>query len=152
MSNELEANTSDARWEHNREQPGGGGRDFSVDKKADYALSLRLGYTLRNATLVYARIGGVRGRFNTAYDKGANSAEFIDRTDTVSGVRAGFGTEIPISGVTFFRMDFTHTNYESYSFVTGHGGGINADEMTFDNSENLFRFGLGFRFCFRIYP
>ncbi len=143
---ELEANTSDARWEHVREQSGGGGRDFSVEKKSDYGGSLRVGYSFRNATLVYARGGMVRGRFNTTYNKGINSAQFINRTDTLSGVRTGFGAEIPISRVTFLRFDFTHTNYENYSFVTAHGGGANADEMTFDNSENLFRFGLGFRF------
>ena len=143
---EIEANTSDAAWQHIRETSGGGGRDFSVEKKSDYGMSIRLGYSLRNATLLYARVGAVRGRFNTAYEKGNNSAAYIDRTDTVDGVRAGFGAELPISRSTFTRLDFTHTNYESYSFVTTHGGGTNADEMTFDNSENLFRLGLGFRF------
>jgi hypothetical protein len=144
---ELEANTSDVSWEHIREVPGsGGGRDFSVEKKSDYGLSLRLGYSLRNAALLYARVGAVRGRFNTAYEKGPNTAFYIDRTDTVSGVRAGFGTELPLTRVTFLRIDFTHTNYETYSFVTQHGGGANADEMNINNSENLFRFGLGFRF------
>ncbi|UCH47391.1 MAG: outer membrane beta-barrel protein [Betaproteobacteria bacterium] len=143
---ELEANTSDATWEHIREVSGGGGRDFSVEKKSDYGLSLRLGYSLRGATLLYARVGAVRGRFNTAYEKGPNTAFYIDRTDTVSGVRTGFGAEVPVSQVTFLRVDFTHTNYESYSFVTAHGGGANADEMNFNNSENMFRLGLGFRF------
>ncbi len=143
---ELEANTSDTRWEHVREQPGGGGRDFSVEKISDYGGSLRVGYSMRNATLLYVRGGMVRGRFNSSYNKGVSVGQFIDRTDTLSGVRTGFGAEIPVSQTTFFRFDFTHTVYESYSFVTGHGGGASADEMDFDNSENLFRLGLGFRF------
>jgi opacity protein-like surface antigen len=144
---ELEANTSDAVWEHVRESAGGGGgRDFSVAKKSDYGLSLRLGYSLRNATLVYMRVGAVNGRFNTAYEKGNNAAQYIARSDTLNGIRAGMGAEIPIGRTTFLRMDFTHTNYDSFSFVTAHGGGANADQMTFNNSENLFRFGLGFRF------
>jgi hypothetical protein len=143
---ELEANTSDVDWEHVRETSGGGGRDFSVEKKSDYGLSLRVGYTLRNAALLYARFGAVRGRFNTEYDKGTNTALFVDQTNTMSGVRVGFGTELPITDVTFMRLDFTHTNYDTYTIVTQHGGGANADEMNFDNSENFFRLGLGFRF------
>jgi len=143
---ELEASTSDVRWEHIREQPGGGGRDFSVEKKSDYGGSLRAGYSFRNATMLYVRAGMVRGRFNTTYNKGVSTGQFIDRTDTLSGVRTGFGAEIPVSDATFLRFDFTHTIYESFSFVTGHGGGATADSMDFDNSENLFRLGLGFRF------
>jgi len=143
---ELEANSSDVGWEHVREASGGGGRDFSVDKKSDYGISLRVGYTLRNAALLYARFGTVRGRFNTSYEKGTNTALFVDQTNTMSGVRVGFGTELPITDVTFMRLDFTHTNYDTYTIVTQHGGGANADEMNFDNSENFFRLGLGFRF------
>ena len=61
-------------------------------------------------------------------------------------MRVGFGTELPITDVTFVRLDFTHTNYDTYTIVTQHGGGANADEMNFDNSENFYRLGLGFRF------
>ena len=96
--------------------------------------------------MLYVRAGMVRGRFNTTYNKGVSTGQFIDRTDTLSGVKTGFGAEIPVGDATFLRFDFTHTIYESFSFVTGHGGGANADSMEFDNSENLFRLGLGFRF------
>jgi hypothetical protein len=41
------------------------------------------------------------------------------------------------------RLDYTYTDYNSYSFVTSQGA---ADSIEFDNDESLFRLGLGIRF------
>jgi opacity protein-like surface antigen len=143
---EIEADTGTAKWQHARDTSGGGGRDFGVEKKSDYGGGVRLGYSLRNATLLYARVGYIQGRFNTSYLKGNGTASDIDRSDILEGIRAGVGAELPMTRNTFLRLDYTHTNYEDYGFVTTHGGGTNADTMTFNNSENLMRVGLGFRF------
>jgi len=56
------------------------------------------------------------------------------------------GAEVPLTKTSFIRLDYTHTDYESYDFVTEHGGGSNRDEMRFDTSTDLFRLGLGLRF------
>lgn len=141
---EAELDTSDINWNHFRQTGGGpGGRDFSVEKKSDYGLALRAGYTLDNGTLIYGRVGPVRGRFNTTWSKGGNSSAAIDRSDVVDGFRYGLGAEIPLSQGTFLRVDYTRTDYKSYGFLTEQA---NPDEMSFDNKESLFRVGFGFRF------
>lgn len=144
---ELEADAANFGWYHDRQAGGGsGGRDFAVEKRGSYGGALRLGYALPNGSLLYGRIGEVRTRFNTIYNKGASTAEWVDRTDRLEGTRFGIGAEVPASRSAFVRMDYTYTKYDSYGFVTGHGGGTNADAMNFANRENLFRLGLGFRF------
>ena len=143
---ELEADAANFGWYHERQTGGSGGRDFAVEKRGSYGGALRVGYALPNGSLLYGRIGQVRTRFNTTYNKGASSAQWIDRTDRLNGTRLGIGAEVPAFRSAFVRMDYTYTKYDSYGFVTGHAGGANADEMTFNNRENLFRLGLGFRF------
>jgi len=140
---EAEVDTGRTDWSHNRETNGEGGRDFSVEKKSDYGLALRLGYSLPNGTLLYGRAGPVRARFNTTWAKGGNADANIDRSYNANGMRYGIGAEIPLTQQAFARLDYTRTNYDSYGFRTGHG---NPDEMEFDNRESLFRMGLGFRF------
>lgn len=136
---ELEADANGPNWEHVRT---GNARDFSADKKGDIGLALRLGYTLQNGVLIYGRAGEVRGKFNTTWVKGGSSANWIDRDDKINGSRFGLGAEVPM-GSGFMRLDYTFTEYDSYNFVTTHA---QADTMTFDNRESLFRLGLGYRF------
>jgi len=143
---ELEADSVQAKWRHDRETTGGGGRDFSVDQRFAYGASLRAGYLVEGNTLFYLRAGPVFGRFRTQWNKGNNPDAYVDRTDHLTGLRLGVGSEFTLTRNAFLRLDFTHTEYESYRFVTIHGGGANADEMKFDNAESLFRLGLGVRF------
>lgn len=142
---ELEADTVKAKWRHERETTGGGGRDFSVDQRFAYGASLRAGYVVGD-TLLYVRGGPVFGRFRTQWNKGNNASAYVDRTDHLVGARIGLGAEIQLRRGAFLRMEFTHTRYERYDFVTTHGGGANADAMKFDNAESLFRIGFGLRF------
>lgn len=145
---DLEAEAANFGWYHSREVGGedAGGRDFAVEKRGGYGAGLRLGYALDNGALLYGRIGAVRTRFNTIYEKGAGSSHWIDRSDRLNGTRVGLGAEIPASRHAFVRMDYSYTSYDSYGFVTGHNAGLNPDDMNFDNHESLARLGLGFRF------
>ncbi len=144
---ELDAEASNFGWYHSRATGGGGGRDFSVEKRGGYGAALRVGYVLPNGGLLYGRIGAVQTRFNTIYEKGASANAWIDRSDTLSGARFGLGAEIPASENAFVRMDYSHTNYgDTVNFVTTHDSGANPDAMNFENSETLVRLGLGFRF------
>jgi hypothetical protein len=138
LEGELEDSSAD--WDHMREP---GGRDFSVEKMETWGASLRAGYVLDNGTLLYARAGKVRTRFNTTWVKGNNTLNYVDRDDRESGNRIGVGTELPVSRSAFVRLDYTYTDYNSYSFVTSQGA---ADSIEFDNDESLFRLGLGIRF------
>lgn len=141
---ELEAEASNLGWYHDRETSGSGGRDFAVEKRGSYGAALRIGYVLDNGGLLYGRVGAVRTRFNTIYNRGANAANWIDRSDTLAGTRFGLGAEMPASRHSFVRMDYSYTRYaDSIDFVTGHA---TPDAMRFENSESLVRLGLGFRF------
>lgn len=140
---EAEIDTADIDWMHRRDTNGSGGRDFSVQKKSDYGIALRLGYSLPNGTLLYGRAGPVRGRFNTTWAKGNNADANIDRSYKVDGKRYGLGAEIPLGAMAFARLDYTRTYYDSYRFTTAHGS---PDDMQFENRESLFRMGLGLRF------
>ena len=139
---ELDAEASNLGWYHERDTGGPGGRDFAVEKRGGYGAGLRVGYVLDNGSLLYGRVGAVRTRFNTHYDKGPSNP--VDRSDTLDGTRLGLGAEIPASENAFIRMDYSYTRYaDSVDFVTAHA---NEDVMSFENSESLVRLGLGFRF------
>ena len=131
---------SNADWDHARSPSG---RNFSVEKMDTWGVSLRSGYVLDNGSLLYARAGHARTRFNTTWVKGNDPANDVDRDDRVSGTRLGVGAELPVSRSAFARLDYSYTDYDNYDFVSSHGS---SDSMKFDNSETLFRLGLGFRF------
>lgn len=137
---EAELDVSNAGWDHIRDP---NGRNFSVEKKNTYGISLRGGYVLNNGTLLYARAGRVKTRFNTKWVKGGNRSNDIDRDDIELGTRVGVGAELPVNKSVFIRMDYTYTDYGSYEFTTSHA---NPDAMKFSNSETLFRLAVGSRF------
>lgn len=137
---EVETEGSSAEWEHIREPTG---RDFGLQKKSAVGLGFRVGYKMQSGTLLYVSGSRTRARFLTTYLKGGNATNDLDRDDKVYGYRVGVGADIPTSRSVFIRTSYTYTDYEAYRFVTEHN---NFDDMTFDNSESLFRLGLGVRF------
>ena len=96
-----------------------------------------------SGSLLYARAGAVKTRFNTAWIKGGNRQNDIERDDNVWGNRIGVGAEVPLTETSSIRFDYTYTNYDSYDFTTSHGS---PDTMEFDNEETLFRMGLSVSF------
>ncbi|MDO9221066.1 MAG: outer membrane beta-barrel protein, partial [Thiobacillus sp.] len=138
---ELDAEASNFGWYHDRDTSGAGGRDFAVEKRGSYSGNLRVGYVLGNGGLLYGRVGAVRTRFNTTYNKGPNNP--VDRSDKLDGTRFGLGAEIPASENAFVRMDYSYTRYNTVDILTAH---TFADDMSFENSESLVRLGIGFRF------
>lgn len=137
---ELTAEASNADWTHVRDPQG---RNFSVEKQDTYGLGLRGGYQLRNGTLIYVHADRLRTRFTTSWSKGGNRDNDVERDDRVHGTRIGIGAELPVTRAVFVRLDYSHTEYDDYGFTTAHA---RADRMRFDNSDTLFRLGLGARF------
>ncbi|OZB58802.1 MAG: hypothetical protein B7X39_14905 [Lysobacterales bacterium 14-68-21] len=137
---EIESDASDSGWYHEK-QPGG--RDFSVEGRASYGASLRVGYATRYGALVYLRAGRARARFHTTYIKGENSSAWVDRNDTRTGDRFGVGIEAPLWKATFVRLDYTATHYGAIAFTTTQA---NADQLRFANWQYLARIGIGVRF------
>lgn len=143
---ELEAEAATFGWHHDRTVPGDGGRDFYVHKKGGFGESVRLGYALKNGSLLYGRIGRVDTKFNSIYERGAaaGNPKYIDQDNNLQGFRVGLGTEVPFNKSLFMRMDYSYTNYESYGFTTGHVP--NPDVVTHNNDESMFRLGFGYHF------
>jgi len=133
---EGEAEISDARWDHERAPTG---RSFRLEKKATYGVSVRLGRTFSNGTLLYARAGVVQSDFEINFMRGANT---VIKDDSETGVRVGFGMEIPTGEHWSTRLDYTHTTYGDMSLVAPPNNSIER----YDPSESLFRLGLARRF------
>lgn len=143
LAGELEGEASTANWNNGRETTGGGGRTFSSEKKGGYGINGRLGYVLDNGTLVYGRFGIINTRFNTKYAKGNNSATDIDRDDRELGYRFGVGADSPLTESLFLRLEYNYTDYSPYRFTTTQAS---SDTVEFDNSDSMFRVGVGAHF------
>jgi len=137
---EAGAEGSTTKWFHNRDTQG---RDFGVERKSGLSLGVRGGYQLHDGTLLYLSASAVRARFVTTWEKGSNTAYWVNRDDKPIGVRFGLGAEIPLSRSVFLRTAYSVTSYPSYSFTTSQ---MASDSMTFDNTESLFSLGLGVHF------
>jgi opacity protein-like surface antigen len=139
---EAELDPSLTRWSHDRTTSSSGGRDFAVSKKGNHGLDVRAGYVLDNGSLLYVRVGVSRAKFNTTYARGSNA---VDRVDTLTGTRLGFGVEMPINKASFIRLDYLMSDYGSIpSFAAGGTG--TSDLINISTKEGQFRVGFGVRF------
>ena len=98
---------------------------------------MRLGYIVNDSVLIYGRAGVVNGWFDTDYTVGGST---VSQRNSEPGIRFGGGVEFAIAEALNLRLDYTQTDYSSYSVATTAG----SDK--FDNSENLFRVGLSRQF------
>ena len=131
---ESEAEVSYADWNIDRDPTG---RTYSARKDWTLGGALRAGYIFNDTVLLYGRLGGVYSQFNTDYARGNHS---VDQTDGISGIRYGGGVEAAATKNVFVRMDYSYTDYKSYSvnYVTGVD--------SFNPTETLVRLGIGYRF------
>lgn len=134
---ELVAELSDVAWDHEREPTG---RSFSLEKKYSLGASLRAGYVLGQAALLYARAGIVHSGLEYSFRRGMTAVN-TDLCDT--GLRFGMGMEMPMTEQLNVRLDFSHTDYgRQVVLVPGPDNG----EERFDAVETLFRVGTVYRF------
>lgn len=122
---ELFAEGSGTRWDHRR---GVVGRDYFVRKQYTLGAAGRFGYIVRNAALIYGKVGVAWTGFRTRYTVGTND---VVANDMLVGLRLGGGLEVPVADRWFVRMDYSFTQYPDYSI--NYGPGIDS----FDNSESL---------------
>ena len=139
---ELEADVNGMEWFRKR-QTSGGGRNFSVEAREGYGASARLGYQTPKGTLAYVRVGVISTKVITRYAKGGNRSNDIYRDDSLDGIRYGLGFETPITRTVFARLEYSHTEYDDYDLITAH---TNSDQLNFENSQELVRLGILFRF------
>jgi len=139
---ELEAEANATEWFRER-VTSGGGRKFSVEARESYGASARLGYQCRNSSLSYLKAGVVSTKVITRYAKGGNRNNDIYSDKNLHGIRFGVGVESPITSTAFVRLEYTHTEYDDYGFVTAHA---NSDQLSFEHCQDSTKLGLGLRF------
>lgn len=121
-----------------------GSQTLEVVAEDSAGLDLRLGYGLPGNNLLYVRLGRVRHSLNTYnaltdYPEGA-----YDATDRQWGNRYGLGAEIPLNRQLFLRMDYSLTDFDSYSISYEDASGV-ASAAEYDPERSAFRIGLGWR-------
>ena len=137
---ELELEGSDADWASARLPDR---RVYGVRRGSAYGLALRAGYVIDGAALMYLRAGRMRTEVDTDYEFAGEDVDVADER-TLDGDRIGIGVEVPASEHAFVRLDYSYTDYDSYSidYATSTGTGTE----TFDNDEDRFLIGGGYRF------
>lgn len=119
-----------------------GRRTFSISKDYSLGFSGRLGYLVNDRFLLYGRLGIVQARFDT--DLTTDLGVAFDSKTTKIGGRFGLGAEIALTPNSFFRLDYTLTNYNDYN--VGWTDSTFSGVDNFDNDESLFRVGYIYRF------
>lgn len=134
LGTEIEAELANTNWDIDRSPDG---RLYSVEKKGSVGASVRAGYVVNDAVLLYGRAGVANSWFENEYSFAGSD---VDPTKSELGLRVGAGVEFAISDNVTMRLDYTRTDYGSYE--VDYGSGVDS----FDNAENLFRVGVSYRF------
>ena len=127
---EAEADVSNVDWNIERDP---NGRIYSAEHEYSFGFAGRLGHRLSDSTLLYARAGMVRTRFDVHY---STTNVTVRAQDTQTGLRFGGGLELGLGGDARLRLDYSRTVYRDYDVEYG----LNSD--SFDHGETLVRLGL----------
>jgi hypothetical protein len=135
IGGEAEWEDSDVSWDHQRDPTG---RIFVVRKNESFGGSLRLGFVLRQSSLLYVRAGMVRTDFDTRFEAGN---ERLAADMTLDGARYGIGLEVMAQKRVSLRFDYTRSDYDDYVLVF-------ENEVTerHEAGESIFRIGVAYRF------
>ena len=107
---------------------------------SSWAVDLRVGRKLGPASLVFARAGYVGGRFKDTL-AGQGGISSYSESQTLHGVRFGFGSETSLGAGLKLRADYVYSHYNSMKFTTP--ANIKAN---YRPSTSLFRLGLAYHF------
>ncbi len=105
---------------------------------------MRGGYALAGGSLLYARAGAVRTSFDLYDTVNARTDAAEDDDTTETGMRLGFGTDIPATRHLFLRLEYSFTEYDDFEadIVDSQD---QAQTERFRPREDLFRVGLGWQ-------
>ncbi len=142
LAPELEAEDSDAGWYHSKDK--GDANTGWVEKHDSIGAALRLGYLTQSGSILYGRAGQVRTNLHTYYGENDVPSGAYHQDNALTGTRYGLGADIPAGNNMFVRMDYTYTDYPSFTADYQTTTTPGAERMTVD--ETLFRIGLGWKF------
>lgn len=139
---EIDAADSGADWGHKKDKPQA--PDEFVEKDSGWGVSLRAGYVL-DGGLLYGKVGAVETDFHTYFTENQFAATgAFDQKASETGIRFGVGLEIPASSSLFVRTDYSYARYDEYDGLHQTTAGTASER--FDNRDNVFSVGLGWRF------
>jgi hypothetical protein len=127
LGGEIDSDLTTSNWNIERDPEG---RMISSARRGGFAASIRAGYVVNDAFLVYAQAGAVNGVFRTDYQE---SGSRVVQDQTLAGWQFGVGVEVPLSNDLHVRFDYTHSEFDSYQIDSANG----TDSL--DPEENLFR-------------
>ncbi len=117
---------------------------IELSENNSFGAGVKLGYETLGGSLIYGRLGIVKAEFDT-FNKVNNQPIGYDDQDSKTGKRYGLGVDIPATDQLFVRMDYSLTDYNSYTvdYLDNTGAPDSAD---FDNNSAKFSVGLGWYF------
>lgn len=122
-----ELNVEGSTAEHTDRGSASDGVVFAKDKYSldrGVGLSILPGFKIASKTRLYGRLGYVRSNLNidtlipdadTSIDR-ANNYTSYSASKALNGVRYGLGIETEVTHNVGLRLDYSRTNYQSYSF------------------------------------
>lgn len=125
---------SEADWNHEKSPSS---RVFSTSEQRSTAVSLLAGPLLPGNNLLFASIGRVRTRFDSAYTVEDGTAS--SQSDTRWSNTYGMGLDVPLTRHLFARARYDVAHYRGYDVVNEEGSD------RFATSSGQFLFGLGWR-------
>jgi outer membrane immunogenic protein len=87
------------------------GDAFSIDAGRDIYVGARVGATLSDSTLVYAKGGYTNARFNSAYTLGTTTVRGAENLD---GWRIGAGLEQKLGGNVYLKAEYRYSDYGEF--------------------------------------
>lgn len=135
---ELDGNYAETEWEFVNTR----GRVEKVSREYDAALTLRGGYIVNDAILLYGRVGPAVMNAETGIITVDGSRS--DDTDMLPGVRFGGGVETFLDDSWRLRAEYVGTFYEDHD-VRFTDGAFSAID-TFENSDGAFRIGIAYHY------
>lgn len=136
LGGELAAGVYDIQWE-SENLPNARRERSKLEWDAE--ASVRGGYLINPATLLYVRAGAAVAGYDSIIIRRTGARH--EGTDELVGFRYGIGAEAAATENLFLRLDLSQTRYDDYSLFFEDG----TDEYK-GVTDTMLRLGLGYRF------
>lgn len=122
------------------------GTTIKARQKDSYGASIRIGFLPVENTLLYSRLGIIRGKFSTKDNITDGSTYTVDVNESAykTGAQLGLGAETALQDNIHVRLDWTYDDYQDWNLHASiPGTGVN---QKISPNSNIFRVGLSYNF------
>lgn len=109
-----------------------------ISSKGAFGINFHPGFALTPSTLLFVRLGYIRGGFRTQETSTGLSIN-NNSTNWVNGFDYGIGVETSLCDNFSLRSEFTHSNFKSFT--------INSTNTRYSPSNNQYKMDLVFHFA-----